>query len=126
MDRPKQAPKFLNLLQIDLPPGGIASIAHRISGIIMFLSLAPAAWLFALSLHSEAGYRAALDWLQSPALGWLALLLVWSLAHHLLAGCRHLLLDLHIGIRRGAARASAWVVNLGALALTALFLVSRL
>ncbi len=126
MDRRRQAPKFLNLLQIRLPPGGVASIAHRISGIILFLSLAPATWLFALSLRSAAGYHTALEWLQSPAFGWLSLLLVWSLAHHLLAGCRHLLLDLQIGITRGAARASAWVVNLGALALSALFLVWRL
>lgn len=126
MDRRKPAPKFLNLLQIELPPGGIASIAHRISGILLFLSIPLLAWLFGLSLHSEQGYRAAQVYLHSLPLQLLALLLVWSLVHHLLAGLRHLLLDLEIGISRSAARASAWVVNIGALALTALYLVSVL
>jgi succinate dehydrogenase / fumarate reductase cytochrome b subunit len=51
---------------------------------------------------------------------------VWSLSHHLLAGVRHLLLDIDIGLDRAAARASAWLVNLGALALTAAFLVTLL
>ncbi len=125
MDRPEQAPKFLNLLQISLPPGGLASIAHRISGVLMFVALPGAAWLFALSLQNAAGYRAALGYLQSAPVRWLTLLLVWSLAHHLLAGLRHLLLDLQIGIGRERARASAWAVNLGALALSALYLVGR-
>jgi succinate dehydrogenase / fumarate reductase cytochrome b subunit len=126
MDRRKPAPKFLNLLQIALPAGGIASIAHRISGVLMFLSIPLLAWLFGLSLQSEQGYRTALDYLQCLPLQLLALLLVWSLAHHLLAGLRHLLLDLEIGISRAGARTSAWVVNIGALALSAFYLVSLL
>jgi succinate dehydrogenase cytochrome b subunit len=126
MDRPKPAPKFLNLLQIELPPGGIASIAHRISGVLMFLSIPLLAWLFGLSLQDEEGYRAALGYLQQPPLRLLSLVLVWALAHHLLAGLRHLFLDLEIGMSRTGARASALLVNLGALALTALYLVSWL
>lgn len=126
MDRSRPAPKFLNLLQISLPPGGIASIAHRISGVLMFLAIPAAAWLFGLSLRSEQDYAAALAWLQQPAAKLATLLLVWSLAHHLLAGIRHLFLDLEIGISRGAGRSTAWAVNLGALALTALYLVSWL
>jgi succinate dehydrogenase / fumarate reductase, cytochrome b subunit len=122
MDRRKPAPKFLNLLQIELPPGGIASIAHRVSGVFMFMSIPLVAWLFGLSLQDEQGFRAALDYLQCLPLRLVSLLLVWSLAHHLLAGFRHLLLDLEIGISRSRARASAWVVNIGALALTALYL----
>ena len=47
------------------------------------------------------------------------MLLVWSLSHHLLAGIRHLLLDIDIGVEKTQARGSAWLVNMGALALTA-------
>lgn len=126
MDRRKPAPKYLNLLQIELPPGGIASIAHRISGVLMFLAIPLLAWLFSLSLQSEQGYRMALDYLHRLPLRLLSLLLVWALAHHLLAGIRHLLLDLEIGITRSRGRTSAWIVNLGALALTALYLASGL
>jgi len=124
MDRSKPAPKFLNLFQIKLPAGGIASIAHRISGVFMFVSIPLIAWLFALSLQNEQGYRAALEYLDSLPLRLFALVLVWSLCHHLLAGLRHLLLDIDIGVDKGRARISAWLVNIGALVLTAVYLVS--
>lgn len=89
----------------------------------MFLSIPLVAWLFALSLQDEQGYLAAQDYLRCLPLRLLALVLVWSLAHHLLAGMRHLLLDLEIGITRSSGRATAWVVNIGALVLVALYLV---
>jgi succinate dehydrogenase / fumarate reductase cytochrome b subunit len=123
MDRFKPAPKFLNLLQIKLPPGGIASIAHRVSGILMFFSIPLVAWLFGLSLQSEQSYQVVLAYLQSLPVRLLSVVLVWSLSHHLLAGLRHLLLDIEIGIDRRQARFSAWLVNLGGLLLTALYLV---
>lgn len=126
MDSKNPAPKFLNLLQIKLPPGGIASIGHRVSGVLMFLAVPLAAWLLALSLHSEQGYRQALAYLQSPVLQVLSLILVWSFCHHLLAGIRHLLLDIDVGVDRAQARLSAWIVNIGALALSALYLAVRL
>jgi len=126
MDRFKPQPKFLNLLQIKLPPGGIASIAHRASGIFMFLAIPLIAWLFGLSLQNEQHYQAALTYLQSTPVKLLSVVLVWSLSHHLLAGLRHLLLDVEIGVDRRQARRSAWVVNLGGVLLTALYLVSLL
>lgn len=123
MDRQKPAPKFLNLLKIKLPPGGVASIAHRISGVLMFLSIPAVAWLFARSLQSNEGLQQVSAVLQTlPAL-LISVLLVWSFSHHLLAGIRHLLLDIHIGVDKSQARLSAWSVNLGALALTAFYLV---
>ncbi len=120
----KPAPKFLNLLQIRLPPGGVTSIAHRISGVLMFLTLPLAAWLFDLSLRDAGGYRQVLDWLHTPLLRLVSVLLVWSLAHHLLAGLRHLLLDVGIGVDWLPARRSALGVNFGALGLVALYVAA--
>jgi succinate dehydrogenase / fumarate reductase cytochrome b subunit len=118
----KPAPKFLNLFVIKLPPSGIVSIAHRISGVLMFVSIPLIAYLFALSLESQQGFQQVRAWLASPPVLILTVLLVWSFSHHLLAGIRHLLLDIDIGVERSQARASAWLVNLGALLLTALYL----
>jgi succinate dehydrogenase / fumarate reductase cytochrome b subunit len=126
MDTSKPTPKYLNLLQIRLPPGGVASIAHRISGVLMFLAVPPLAWLFAQSLAGEAGFQTAVAYLESWPGKLVSLLLVWSLSHHLLAGVRHLLLDIEIGLDRASARASAWLVNLGALAMAGAFLVAVL
>ena len=119
----KPAPKFLNLLVIKLPPSGIVSIAHRVSGVLMFVSIPVIAYLFALSLESQQGFQQVRAWLASPPVLILTVLLVWSFSHHLLAGIRHLLLDIDIGVERSQARASAWLVNLGALLLTAVYFI---
>jgi succinate dehydrogenase / fumarate reductase cytochrome b subunit len=126
MARQKPAPKFLNLLIIKLPPGGIASIGHRISGVLMFLSIPLLAWLFGLSLENAQGFQQARQHLQSTPVMLLSVLLVWSLIHHLLAGVRHLLLDVGIGLDKATARLSAWLVNLGALLVTAWYAVDLL
>ncbi len=126
MDRKKPAPRFLNLLKIKLPPGGITSIAHRISGVLMFLGIPLVAWLFARSLENEVAYLEVVRLMQSPPAVPISLLLVWSLSHHLLAGIRHLLLDIDIGMEKAQARASAWLVNVGALVLTAIYLLRAL
>ena len=92
----------------------------------MFLSIPLATWLFALSLENEQGFREAKDFLRCTPVVLLSLLLVWSLSHHLLAGIRHLLLDIDIGVEKQQARISAWLVNLGAVAIAGLYLVSLL
>ena len=122
MSGKKPAPKFLNLFVIKLPPSGIVSIAHRISGVLMFVSIPAIAYLFALSLENQAGFQRVQTLLASPPALILTILLVWSFSHHLLAGIRHLLLDIDIGVQRSQARTSAWLVNLGALLLTILYL----
>ncbi len=122
----KPAPKFLNLMQIKLPPGGIASIGHRISGVLMFLSVPLVAWWFGQSLESEHAFQEVRDCLQSTPAILLSLLLVWSLSHHLLAGIRHLFLDVGIGVEKAPANISAWLVNIGALLMTAVYTVSLL
>ena len=60
MTDPQNAPVFLNLFRIRFPAGAIASIAHRISGILLFLSLPLLAWLLgkpARSSLSGFGFR---------------------------------------------------------------------
>ena len=126
MARQKPAPKFLNLLVIKLPPGGIASIGHRISGVLMFLFIPMLAWLFGLSLENAQGFQQAREHLHSTPVLLLSVLLVWSLSHHLLAGIRHLLLDIEFGVDKAAARLSAWLVNLGAVLATAWYTVTLL
>jgi len=126
MAEKKPAPKFLNLIKIKLPPGGIASIGHRISGVLMFLSIPFIAWEFGRSLESEQSFREVQDCLQSTPVVLLSLILAWSLSHHLLAGVRHLFLDVEIGVDKKCANLSAWFVNLGALLMTAVYAVSLL
>lgn len=126
MARHSTAPKYLNLLRIQMPVGAVLSIAHRISGVFLFLSLPFLVYLLGLSLQDEAGYARTRAWLDTPLVQLILLVLAWSLFHHLLAGIRHLLLDFHIGVERAAARRSAWLVNLAAIGLLLAYLAGRL
>ncbi len=116
MNNNKKQYKYLNLLEIRLPVGGVVSILHRVSGVVLVLALPALLMLLDLSLESEQQYQAVTALLAKPAMQAAGMVLVWFLAHHLLAGIRHLLLDLDIGIDRAAARRSAWAtLALGAL-----------
>ena len=92
-----QRPVNLDLRTIKLPVTAYTSILHRISGVILFLGLA--VMLFALdkSLASEEGFAEVKACLTSP----FAKLVTWgllsALLYHLVAGVRHLIMDLGIG-----------------------------
>ena len=122
MSMPATRPKYLNLLRIKMPVGAIASIGHRISGVCLFLCIPLLAYLLDLSLQGPDQYARVQAILHSPVVRLLTVLVVWALAHHLLAGIRFLLLDLQLGMQQSTARASAWIVNLGAVIVTLLYI----
>jgi succinate dehydrogenase / fumarate reductase cytochrome b subunit len=109
-DRPvvRPRPVYLNLLAIRQPLPAIVSILHRITGALLFAVGIPVLlWFVQRSLASPDAFAAAMRPLATP-LGKLVLLaLVWGYVYHLLAGLRHLALDLHAGIQLPSARSSA-------------------
>ena len=115
---PKQRPKFYDLNLAHLPAAGLVSIFHRISGALLFLPVIPALlYLMQVTLGSESGWLHWKRFLAEPAVKVVLLGFVWLYAHHLFAGIRYLLLDVHIGIAKEPARASARLVfALGAVA----------
>ena len=107
-------PVYLNLLQIRLPVAGIMSIVHRLTGVLMFLATPFLIYLLDLSLSSPYGFARAGEIVHS-GLGMLVLFgLLWGLLHHLFAGIRYLLLDVHIGVDKPYYRYSAWTVLIAA------------
>ena len=58
------------------------------------------------------GYAAAARLMSSIPAKAAATLFLWALAHHVLAGVRHLLMDVDLGSSLAIARRSAWSVNL--------------
>jgi len=124
MDRPShRLPVFLNLTQIRFPIGAIASIAHRVSGVLLFIALPVLALLLDTSLRSDAGFVLVRDLLSAPLGVVVASVLVWALVHHVLAGVRHLLMDVGVGGQLERARASARLVLVIAPALALVFLI---
>jgi len=112
-------PVFLNLARIRFPVGAVASIGHRISGVVLVFLLPFAVLALQRSFSDEAAFSAVLDAIRSP-LGRVATLLVaWACAHHVLAGIRHLLSDVGVGASLAASRRSAYVVLIAAAVLAA-------
>ncbi len=127
MARPaRPLPVFLNLFRIRFPVGAIASIAHRVAGVLLFLALPPLALGLDASLRSEAGFEALRALFAGPWRGLLGLVLVWAAAHHLLAGIRHLLMDVGVGSGLAQARASARAVLVAAVLVALVFVAGWL
>lgn len=90
----KQRPVNLELNTIRLPASAIASILHRISGVIMLVTLGFLVWLFALSLSSPEGFAQASDIVAYPLVKFVVWGILTAIGYHLLAGLRHLVMDL--------------------------------
>jgi succinate dehydrogenase / fumarate reductase cytochrome b subunit len=106
-------PKNLNLLHIRLPIGGVVSIWHRISGVLLVLALPLAFLLLQQSLRSPEGFAQVVALMNSLPVRVSLLFVTALLAHHFFAGVRHLLLDLDVGIGRSSGRLGAWLVLVG-------------
>ncbi|MCU0968344.1 MAG: succinate dehydrogenase, cytochrome b556 subunit [Rubrivivax sp.] len=114
------------ILAYRLPPAGIVSILHRISGALMFLLLPFVVWLFDTSLTSEISYErfaAAFAVGLGPLPGWfvklVALALIWAYLHHFVAGVRHLWMDATHAVTKQQGQQSAIVTLAASLVLTA-------
>jgi len=105
-------PVYLNLLKIRLPLTGMVSFAHRITGVILFLSLPFVVYILDLSIESEASFQYAQQILSQPLIMFVQILLLWSISHHFFAGIRFLLIDAEIGVEKSQARFGAWLVLL--------------
>ena len=106
----KKRPKNLDLTTIRLPLPGKVSILHRVSGAGLFLCLPVILWLFSASLTSPETFASFKGVLSSLPAKVVIAGLIWAYIHHFCAGVRFLLLDLHVGIEKEAARKSAGVV----------------
>lgn len=105
-----QRPVNLNLLTIRQPITAVVSILHRISGILLFLSLPVLLYALALALSSAESYESVANYLYTPT-GQILFLLIWSAtAFHLCAGFRHILMDFGWAETLSQARFSAYLV----------------
>ncbi|MCP5161761.1 MAG: succinate dehydrogenase, cytochrome b556 subunit [Hahellaceae bacterium] len=90
-------PVNLDLSKFSFPLPAITSIVHRVTGVALFVGVAILMWMLDLSLSGEEGFNQAKDIFQ----GFFARLILWgivsALLYHLVAGIKHLLMDLGIG-----------------------------
>lgn len=92
------------------PLTAIVSILHRLSGVLLFLCIPFLLHYLSASLASQASYVAVQECFGSPTSKLIIFILVSGLLYHLVAGVRHLLMDLGIGETASGGRKGAWGV----------------
>jgi len=128
----KKRPEFRNINALvdlptyRLPAAGFVSILHRISGLVMFLLLPFVVWMFDTSVSSEisfakfkAAFNIGVGFVPGVLVQLVALVLIWSYLHHLIAGVRHLYMDARHAVSKEFGKSSAVVTLVLSLGLTA-------
>jgi len=106
--------RLLDAVKYRLPLAGVVSILHRASGLLMFVLLPFIVWLFDTSVSSEISYEtftsaflAGIGALPAWAVKLVALALIWAFLHHLIAGVRHVWMDVTHSVSKAQGRSSA-------------------
>jgi succinate dehydrogenase / fumarate reductase, cytochrome b subunit len=126
LERPvaRRRPVYLNLLAIRQPMPAVVSILHRISGALLFLAGIPLLlWAVDASLGSPEVYGALAHAMGHPLAKLTGLALLWATLHHVFAGIRYLMIDVHVMDDLPGARRSAAFVLVASLLLTVILAV---
>lgn len=128
----KKRPEFRNINALTdlptyrLPAAGIVSILHRISGAIMFVLLPLIIWMFDTSVSSEisfakftSAFTVGIGFVPGIIVKLAALALIWAYLHHMIAGLRHLYMDMCHAVTKEFGKSSAVVTLVLSLVLTA-------
>ena len=111
-------PVNLDLGTLKFPPMAIASILHRISGLVLFILLPIMMYFLSASLKSSESF----DHLQGVLTNPYSKLVLWgfssAMTYHVIAGIRHIFMDMGIGEELVSARRSATMLIALAIILT--------
>jgi len=114
-------PINLSLSTIKFPIIAIASILHRISGVILFLLIPLFLWGLDLSLSGQADFARLTTYLEN---GWLRFI-IWGLSvaliYHIIAGLKHLVMDMGHFEALGSAKCMS-IIAIVATMIVAVFL----
>ena len=90
----KQRPVNLDLQTISFPVTAIASILHRVSGVITFVALAILLWMLGTSLSSPEGFETVVAIMDNFLVKFVLWGILPALAYHIVGGLRHLVMDM--------------------------------
>jgi succinate dehydrogenase / fumarate reductase, cytochrome b subunit len=119
---PKRRPRPLSPhLTIYRPTMTMAmSIAHRISGVALYVGVLLLAWFLIAASADASSFAVFSDFIDS-LIGQLVLFMfTWALFHHLIGGLRHIAWDAGYGLDAPLRDQMAWATAIGGFALTVL------
>ena len=94
---PSDRPVNLDLTTLRFPITAIASILHRVSGVVLFFGSFVLMALLGMSLDDEAGFANALALLDNGFVRFIVWGVLAALAYHFVAGLKHLFMDMGYG-----------------------------
>ena len=120
--------RFVDATQYRLPPAGVVSILHRVSGLLLIVLMPFVIWLFDTSVTSEVSFdqfRGAfiggIGFVPAFVVKLATLALIWAFLQHFCAGVRHLYMDFTHSVTKEFGRTSALVAMVVAGVLTIAF-----
>ncbi|MGP9688544.1 succinate dehydrogenase, cytochrome b556 subunit [Psychrobacter sp. AOP22-C1-C5] len=102
-NRPIDLP-LSQVISVNRSPIAIASILHRISGIILFLLIPVMLWLLQNSLASPESFETVFDNVLVRFVAWI---FVASIAYHFVMGIKHLFADMGMTEELKSGRAAS-------------------
>lgn len=114
----KQRPVHLDLQTIRFPATAIASILHRISGVIMLFAIGILIWLLNTSLSSAQGFADVQGYFDLALVKFVIWGTLTALGYHMLAGIRHLVMDTGRWEELNSGKLSAQITFVLAIALS--------
>lgn len=106
----KKRPINLALTTFKFPPMAIASILHRISGVILFFFIPILLYMLDKSLQSPTHFDTLKECLTSSFVKFVLWLMLTGLIYHLIAGIRHMIMDMGFGESLNVGRKSAYSI----------------
>jgi succinate dehydrogenase / fumarate reductase cytochrome b subunit len=104
-----ERPVYLSLTQFKWPLAAMASITHRITGVLLFIGIAFLLYLLELGVESERSFAHASALLEEPLAKFVLWAVLGAVIYHLVAGVKHLFLDFHIGDSLEGASIATWL-----------------
>lgn len=87
-------PVNLDLSTVKFPITALASITHRVSGVILLGVVLIFLWMLGASLESEEGFAFVKSLLSTHYAKFMLWAMLAALIYHFMAGMRHLIMDL--------------------------------
>jgi succinate dehydrogenase / fumarate reductase cytochrome b subunit len=94
------------------------SIAHRISGVALYLGVLLLAWFLIAASTDAATFGVFSSFIQSIIGRLVLFVFTWALFHHLVGGIRHFLWDAGYGLDAPMRDQLAWATLIGGFVLT--------
>ena len=100
-------PVNLDLATVKFPITAIASITHRVTGVVLLGAVLVLLWLLGTSIESEEGFNFVRSILATLPVKLLMWAMLSALIYHVFAGLRHLVMDLGFWESLGGGKLSA-------------------